>query len=127
MVLPLQLQETSAGRFLPRDAFLKAARGRRVQVSVNGDRDFHGPLCNATAYFALGTVFLILVLIYLWNPRFLIATGFFYVVACMALTDIAASRRLTFYRVDTADGRDPVSYATPSLEDAQALAARVSR
>ncbi|MEO0730573.1 MAG: hypothetical protein AAFR23_09520 [Pseudomonadota bacterium] len=121
MALPLNLQETAEGRFLPRDAFIAAVRGRPVQISENSDRDFHGPLCNATAYFILGTVFLILVFYFMWNPRFLFATLFFFCVAAMALMDVASSNRLTFYRVDTVDGGEALSFATPSLDEARAL------
>lgn len=127
MLLPLRFQETSAGRFLPKPDFLHAVQGRRVAITANHDRDFHGPLFNATAYFAIGTFFMVLVFYYLWNTRFLIVTAFFYTIACMALSDILASRRLTFYRVDTVDAGDAVSFATPSLAEAQQVVAAVTR
>ena len=111
---------------IPREAFLSRARGRRVRVITCAARDFEGPLFNATVYMAMATAFLILIVDWGWTMRFLIAVGFFLAVAAMCASDVFDANRVTFYRVETIDGGEQLAYATPLLEDAEAVAAGAS-
>ncbi|MEO0791434.1 MAG: hypothetical protein AAFY27_02715 [Pseudomonadota bacterium] len=122
----LRFRDPAHGTFLPRDEFLQVSRGRPVQLFFADERDVQGPLVNATLYFGLAALFLILVVDHLWNDRFLIATVFFLAVAAMAFTDSVTANRVRYFRVDTVDASTRVSYATPSLDEAQDVCRRVA-
>lgn len=110
---------------IPRDEFVARARGRQVRVIECAARDMLGSLFNATAYMVVATVILMLVIDWDWNIRFLIAVAFFHAIAAMCLLDVFAANRVAYYRVETVDAGDRLAFATPSLDEASAVAAIV--
>lgn len=110
-------------KFLPREAFVTAARGRAVRVYAESERDDHGPLANFAIYVLIACAILIGLLYGDLSWRFVIGVGFFAAIGLMAFSDVIATKPIHYYVVETTDRGRPFAYATPDYYDAVETAA----
>jgi len=117
------LLEVRTPPVLPLDAFLACARGKPVRVTVYRERDFQGQLLNFSLYAFIGVMFMVAVVDWGWQERFLLATLFFFATGAMALADALGATCLTYYAVEVSIDGSPVRHVVRSLDEAQAIAA----